>query len=82
ARRCNAPLEVILITNTERLFPPGRFLFNTCVENKIQVRWIGRIPPNTGKRIGIDGVMAEVHTMMEKNLESRQGAKEPDHDDP
>lgn len=82
ARRCNAALEVILITNTEKLFPPGRFLFNTCVENKIQVRWIGRILPDTGKRSGIDDVMADVRTMMEENLEIRQGASKRDQDNP
>lgn len=82
ARRCNAPLEVILITNTEKLFPPGQFLFNTCVENKIEVRWIGRIPPDDGRQRKIDDVMADVGTMMEENLESRQGASKIGRDNP
>jgi 1-acyl-sn-glycerol-3-phosphate acyltransferase len=43
AKRLNAPVQVVLIRNTERLFPPDRFLFNTCVENTIEVSLIGTI---------------------------------------
>ena len=43
AKRLNAPVQVVLIRNTERLFPPDRFLFNTCVENAIEVSLIGTI---------------------------------------
>jgi 1-acyl-sn-glycerol-3-phosphate acyltransferase len=43
AKRCNAPIQVVLIRNTERLFRPDRFLFNTCIENTIEVRLIGSI---------------------------------------
>ncbi|MBS3809669.1 MAG: 1-acyl-sn-glycerol-3-phosphate acyltransferase [Desulfobacterales bacterium] len=71
ARRCNAPIEVVCITNTERLFAPGRFLFNTCVENRIDVRWIGSIVPNDSGHFPVGRLMEESRQMMEKYLESR-----------
>jgi len=46
AKRCNAPIQVVSIRNTQRLFPPDRFLFNTCVKNTIDVRLVGTIEPD------------------------------------
>jgi 1-acyl-sn-glycerol-3-phosphate acyltransferase len=43
ARRCSAPLEVICIDGSDRLFAPGRFLFNTCRPSVISVRRLGRL---------------------------------------
>lgn len=45
ARRCNAPVQVVSIRNTSRLFPPDRFLFNACVSNIIEVKHVGCIAP-------------------------------------
>jgi 1-acyl-sn-glycerol-3-phosphate acyltransferase len=46
AKRCHAPIQVLSIRNTERLFPPDRYLFSTCIENTIEVRLIGTIEPD------------------------------------
>jgi 1-acyl-sn-glycerol-3-phosphate acyltransferase len=46
AKRCNAPIQVVSIRNTHRLFPPDRFLFNTCINNIIEVRLVGSIAPD------------------------------------
>jgi 1-acyl-sn-glycerol-3-phosphate acyltransferase len=43
AKRCNAPIQVLSIRDTDRLFPPDRYLFSTCIENTIEVRLIGSI---------------------------------------
>ena len=50
ARRCNAPIQVVSIRNTQRLFPADRFLFNTCVKNTIEVRLAGTIEPGGPER--------------------------------
>ncbi len=34
ARYCRAPIQCLLIRNTNRLFVPGSFRFNTCVPNR------------------------------------------------
>lgn len=45
AQRCEAPVDLLLIRNTNLLFRPGRFLFNTCVPVRIRVEYLGRITP-------------------------------------
>jgi 1-acyl-sn-glycerol-3-phosphate acyltransferase len=45
AGRCRAPIEVLMISNTGRLYTPGRVLFNTCVRNTIRIERISRIEP-------------------------------------
>ncbi len=75
ARNANAPIEVLCITNTDRLFPPGRFLFNTCVRNRIQVRWVGRLSPEDTGGMPIEHVMAEVREIMESHQDA--SADEP-----
>ena len=45
ARYCNAPLKLILITGTDKLFPPGHFLFSTRDFNQIQLELIGSLEP-------------------------------------
>ncbi len=46
ARLCRAPLSVVAIENSDRLFTPGRFVFNTCRANTITVRLIARLTPD------------------------------------
>ncbi len=48
ARYCRAPIECLLIRRTNRLFLPGRFLFNTCLPNTIEVERIGSFVPDYG----------------------------------
>jgi len=45
ASKCKVPVEVLYINNTDRLFTPGRFFFNTCIKNCISVEILGRINP-------------------------------------
>jgi 1-acyl-sn-glycerol-3-phosphate acyltransferase len=46
ARYCNAPLKLVYIQDTNKLFPPGNFLFNTRSFNKIEVELIGSLEPD------------------------------------
>jgi 1-acyl-sn-glycerol-3-phosphate acyltransferase len=46
AKQCQAPIEGLYIKNTDLLYTPGRFLFNTCVRNTIEVHQICRIEPD------------------------------------
>lgn len=45
AGKCNAPVEVLYINNTDRLFVPGKFFFNTCITNIISVERLGTVTP-------------------------------------
>jgi len=46
ARMCQAPIYVLELQNTDKLFTPGRFWFNTRVPNTIGVKIIERIDPD------------------------------------
>jgi 1-acyl-sn-glycerol-3-phosphate acyltransferase len=70
ARRCQVPLQVVYISNTDRLFPPGKFLFNTWVENRVSVEFLGTIQPGTYQdRVSLPRLMAQVREL----LNSREG---------
>lgn len=43
ALRLGAPIELLRVAGTDRLFPPGAFLFNTCVRTAITLERIGRL---------------------------------------
>lgn len=47
ARLCRAPLYVLGLANTDKLFPPGRFLFQTRENNIISLKLLGRIMPDS-----------------------------------
>ncbi len=46
ARMYKAPIYVLRISNTDKLFTPGKFFFNTRVENTISVKLIDCIKPD------------------------------------
>ena len=45
ARLCNAPVYILRLANTDKLFTPGKFLFNTRIKNTISLKIIDRIQP-------------------------------------
>jgi 1-acyl-sn-glycerol-3-phosphate acyltransferase len=63
AANCNAPIYVLSIQNTEVLYPPGRFRFNTCVSNTIRVELIGCIVPDN-KNISASELADRARTLM------------------
>ena len=46
ARLCQAPIKVLRLNGSDKLFTPGKFLFNTRVRNKITVELIAGIEPD------------------------------------
>jgi 1-acyl-sn-glycerol-3-phosphate acyltransferase len=71
AKRCNAPIKVLSIRNTNIFFPPGKFLFNTCIENTIELRLIGSIEPNYQSRgFSISDLKGEVWSLLNNSLNS------------
>lgn len=50
ARLCRAPICVLEIRNTDKLFTPGKFVFNTRISNTISVKLIDRIKPDYQNR--------------------------------
>lgn len=66
ARICRAPIHVLVIENTHRLFPPGRFLFNTAESFTISVDLAGRLVPDyESPSFSLTGLMERVRLLME-----------------
>lgn len=67
ARICRAPVKVLFISNTEKLFQPGRFLFDTQRPNTIRVELLAAIDPDyDAGTFSVDALMEKVHALLEK----------------
>ncbi len=68
ARLCRAAsIKVVLIRNTDRLFPPDGFLFNTDEEIVVQVKLAGSIEPDyEGEAFSLPALLAEARSLMER----------------
>jgi hypothetical protein len=62
---------VFYIRNTNKLFTPGKFLFNTFVSNIITVEQItGIVPDYQSDKFSISEVMSEVRSLLETQKEN------------
>lgn len=69
ARYCNAPLKLIYIKGTNKLFQPGHFLFNTHGNNEIKLELIGSLEPDyKGNNFSISTVADEARNLFEENI--------------
>ncbi len=59
AARFNVPVEVLYIESSDRLFTPGKFLFNTCIETVISVERLGTITQGHDKHVRPDAMRDE-----------------------
>jgi 1-acyl-sn-glycerol-3-phosphate acyltransferase len=70
AKRCRAPIAVLMVRNTDRLFTPGKFLFNTCIHNTIEVELIGQIHPDDDREnYSVSGLMDQVSFLFASRLQ-------------
>ena len=71
ARLCQTPITVLYIRNTNNLFTPGKFLFNTMVSNIITVEQITDIVPDyQSDKFSISELMSEVRSLLEAQKEN------------
>jgi 1-acyl-sn-glycerol-3-phosphate acyltransferase len=71
ARRCRAPIQVVVIRNTGKLFPPDRFLVNAHEAFCIEVFLAGTIDPDyDSEGFSLTDVMAETRALMEDKMKS------------
>ena len=69
ARYCNAPLKLILIKGTNKLFQPGHFLFNTHDYSEIQLELIGSLEPNyKNNNFSISALADEARKIFEEKI--------------
>ena len=73
ARLCHAPIKVVLIRNTHKLYPPGSFSLNTYDENVIEMKLAGSLEPDyESSAFSLSGLMAEVRSLMERKMVTTQ----------
>jgi 1-acyl-sn-glycerol-3-phosphate acyltransferase len=66
AKYCNAPIKVLNVANTDKLFVPGRFLFNTCAGSIIGLKVIAEIAPDyKSDTFSVRKLMAQVKSLLE-----------------
>jgi 1-acyl-sn-glycerol-3-phosphate acyltransferase len=71
ARLCQTPIKVLHIGNTNKLFTPGKFLFNTFVSNIITVKPITGIEPDyQSGHFSISELMSEVRALLDSQKEN------------
>ncbi len=69
ARYCDAPLKLIFIEDTNKLFRPGFFSFNTHDLNTISVELIGSLDPDyQGIEFSISAVADQARSLYEARL--------------
>jgi 1-acyl-sn-glycerol-3-phosphate acyltransferase len=67
ARLCKKPIKVLFVRNTDKLFRPGTFLFNTCVANTITVDLLASIEPDYQSGTGsTPELMRQVRSLLEE----------------
>ena len=73
ARYCNAPLKLVFISGTNRLYPPGSFLFRTMEHNEIKLELIGSLEPDyKSNQFSVSALADETR----KRFEERAGIAE------
>lgn len=66
ARLCQAPIQVLHIQNTNVLFRPGHFLFNTTAKNTITIKKLKTLQPDyTSEMVSVSGLMKDVRMIFE-----------------
>jgi len=73
ARLGRTPIEVLYIKGTQKLFTPGKFLFNTMVANTITVENVASIEPDyQDENFSISDLMFRVRSLL-KNQNTNPG---------
>ena len=66
ARLCRTPINIVFVRNTNKLFTPGKFLFNTLVSTDIIVEPIAEIQPDyQSGDFSISTLMAQIGRLLE-----------------
>jgi 1-acyl-sn-glycerol-3-phosphate acyltransferase len=70
ARYCNAPLKLIFIKDTNKLFQPGHFLFHARDFNTIQLKLIGSLDPDyKSTSFSISAVADQARKLFEERIQ-------------
>ena len=70
ARRCRAPIRIVRIGQTDKLYPPDALLFQTGEDHVIDVTLAGSLNPDyDSDTFSLTDLMAEARTILEREVE-------------
>lgn len=79
ARLCRAPIQVVHLANTDKLYRPGRFFFSTRSTNTISMSLVGRIEPDEVRELGVIDLERRIAEALRRQAEPAQcSADRPD----
>ncbi len=70
ARLCRAPVYVLYLCNTDKLFTPGKFLFNTRIQNTIKIAIVDRIDPESGQGLSVSELEKRIRRTLMQQAET------------
>lgn len=70
ARLCRAPVYVLHLSGTDKLFPPGKFFFNTRIQNTISLRMVDHIEPESGPETSLSEIDERIRKALLLQAES------------
>lgn len=75
ARYCNTGLNLVYIQGTEKLFPPGSFLFKTQEKNTITMELIATLTPDySAKNFSMNAVAEQTRQIFERKIADGKAA--------
>lgn len=78
ARRHKVPVVALRIQGTDRVFPPGKFIFQTCLKSTISVRIIGEVSSETVTETGsISALAAKILTLYMESADTDGEGRAP-----
>jgi 1-acyl-sn-glycerol-3-phosphate acyltransferase len=77
AHRLGRPLGVLAVTGSDRLFQPGRFVFNALDKGTVVVNWVGEVAPTAdlGSKVAVSKMMTTARRLLEGHLHSGSAAR-------
>lgn len=70
ARLCGAPIKVVSIKNTHKLYPPGAFLFNSSDSMTVEMKLAGSFHPDyESTEFSLSGLMTDTRDVLKSNMQ-------------
>lgn len=66
ARLCKVPIVLFYIKNTETVFRPGNFLFNSRITGEIRVEYLSTLETDSSMSLSIKKIVREIREIYEK----------------
>ncbi len=72
AKQNGAPIKIVVIRNTNNLFAPGKFFFNTCISNTIEVELVTELQPDyNNDSFTLEELMATSRSLIQGKLKQK-----------